>query len=109
MNHFNALRGDEPNEPPILWNIEPTAAHPPKTSPVISVIMGRLNHHAIDKVYVEVQPSGFPVEYKSESVPDPDTTSIKSIDDDEMGHLLEFFHPEHDEDLLYVDIQMLQA
>ena len=34
---------------------------------------------------------------------------IKSIDDDEMDHLLEFFHSEHDDDLLDVDLQMLQA
>ena len=41
--------------------------------------------------------------------PDTDTTPIKSIDDDEMDHLLELFHSEHDNDLLGVDLQMLQA
>ena len=50
--------------------------------------MGRLNHHSIDNGDVEVHPSEFPVEFNSESVPDPDTTPIKSIDDDEMDHLL---------------------
>ena len=45
----------------------------------------------------------FPVDYNSESVP------IKSIDDDEMDHILEFFHSRHDEDLLDVDLHMLQA
>ena len=54
--------------------------------------MVRLNHHVIDHFDVEVYPSDFPVEPNSESVPDLDTTVIKSIDDDEMDHLLEFFH-----------------
>ena len=54
--------------------------------------MGRLNHHAIDNGDVDVHPSEFPFEYNSESVPDTDTTPIKSIDDDEMDHLLELFH-----------------
>ena len=71
--------------------------------------MGRLNHHAIDNVDVKVPTSESPVESNSESVPDPDTNPIKSIDDDEMDHLLEFFHSEHDEDFLDVDLQMLQA
>ena len=63
-----------------------------KTSPVVSDIMGRLNHHAIDNGDVDVHPSEFPFEYNSESIPDTDTTPIKSIDDDEMDHLLELFH-----------------
>ena len=54
--------------------------------------MGRMNHHNIDNGDVEVHPWYFPVESNSESVPDPDTNPIKSIDDDEMDHLLEFFH-----------------
>ena len=53
--------------------------------------------------------SDIPVEPSDDSVPDPDTTPIKSIDDDEMDHLLEFFHSEHDDDLLDVDLQMPQA
>ena len=71
--------------------------------------MGRLNHHVIVNGDVDVLPSEFPVEYNPEYVPDPDTTLIKSIDDDEMDHLLELFNSEHDEDLLDVEIHMLQA
>ena len=81
----------------------------PKTSHVVSAIMGRLNHHVIHNGDVEVHPSEFPVEFNSESIPDPDTPLIKSIEDDEMDHLLEFLHSEHDENLLDVDLQMLQA
>ena len=44
--------------------------------------MGRLNHHAIYDGGVEVHPSEYPFESNSESVPDPDTTPIKSIYDD---------------------------
>ena len=79
-------------------NIQPPAAHfksktsPPNTIPVVSNVMGRLNYHAIDNGYVEVHPYEFPAEFDSESVPDPDTTSIKLIDDDEMYHILELFH-----------------
>ena len=36
----------------------------------------------IDNYDVEVHPSEFTVEFNSESVPDLDTTPIKSIDDD---------------------------
>ena len=68
--------------------------------------MGKLNHHAINNGDIT---SDVPVESSYDSVPDPDTTSIKSIDDDEMDHLLEFFYSEHDDDLLVVDLQMLQA
>ena len=62
INQFNALHGDEPIDSPIEWNSQPPAANvkyrtsPPKTSPVVSVIMGRLNHHAIDNSDVEVHP-----------------------------------------------------
>ena len=45
--------------------------------------MGILNHHSIDNGDVEFHPLEFPFESNSESVPDPDTTPIKSIDDDE--------------------------
>ena len=68
--------------------------------------MGKLNHHAIDNGDIT---SDVPVECSYDSVPYPDTTPIKSIDDDEMDHLLEIFRSEHDDDLLYVDLQMLQA
>ena len=54
---------------------------------MVSAIMGRLNNHAIDNGDVEVHPSEFPVEFNSGYVTDPDTTPIKSIDDDEMDHL----------------------
>ena len=71
--------------------------------------MGRLNHHAIENGNVEVKPSKFPVEYNSESIPDLETNQIISIDDYEMNHLLEFFHSEHDDDLLDVDIHVIQV
>ena len=67
MNKLNALRGDEPNEPPRECNSQPPEAHfksrksPFKTIPVVSYIMGIINHHAIDNGSVEVHPSEFPV------------------------------------------------
>ena len=70
--------------------------------------MGRLNHCYIDNGGVKLSSSYFPVEFKSGSFPDPDTPLIKSIDDDEMYHLLEFFHSEYDEDILNIDLCMLQ-
>ena len=54
--------------------------------------MGKLNHHAIDNGDIQTPTSGVPVESNYDSVPDPDTTPIKSIDDDEMDNLLELFH-----------------
>ena len=54
--------------------------------------MGKLNHPAIDNGDVIITTSEFPVESNYDSVPDPDITPIKSIDDDEMDHLLELFH-----------------
>ena len=68
--------------------------------------MGRLNHYTIDNGDIT---SYVPVDSHSESVPYPYTTPIKSIDDDEMDHLLKFFHSKHDDDLLDVDLHMLQA
>ena len=115
MNLFNALHGDETKEPPREWNSQPPADHfkyrssTSRTNPVISDITGRLNHHAIDNGDVEVTTSYFQVESSSESVPDPDTTLIKSIDDDETDHLLELFHSEHDENIQDFDLQMIQA
>ena len=47
--------------------------------------MVKLNHHAIDNGDIT---SDVPVESSYESVPYPDTTLIKYIDDDEMYHLL---------------------
>ena len=96
INQFNAVHGDEPNESPRKWNNQTPEAHfksstsPPNTIPVVSGIMGILNHHAIHNGDVEVCPSYFPVEFNSEYIPDLYTTLIKSIDDDEMDHLLDF-------------------
>ena len=67
--------------------------------------MGKLNHHAIDNDDIT---SEVPVGSNYDSVPDPDTTPIKSINDDEMDHLLELSHSDHDDDLLDFDLQMLQ-
>ena len=68
--------------------------------------MGKLKHHAIDNGDIT---SDIPVESSYESVPYTDTIPIKYIDDDGMDHLLELFHSEHDDDLLDVDLQMIQA
>ena len=67
------------------------------------------SNNSIDDGYVKIPTSEFPVESNSESVTDPNTTPIKSIDDDEMDHILESFHSEHDEDLLDVELQMIQS
>ena len=88
MKQFNALCGDEINKPPRECNSQPPVDHfksrtsPTKTSHVFSAIMGRLNHSSIDNVDVEVHPSEFPFESNYECVPDPDTTPIKSNEDD---------------------------
>ena len=114
MNQFNSLHVDETNEPPIKWNSHSLEFHfkshtsPPKISPVFLDIMGRLNHHIVDNSDVEVYPLYYPVEYSFDSLPDPDTNPIKSIDDDEIDQLLELFHSKQDDDLLAVDLQMLQ-
>ena len=68
MNEFNALHGDEQTEPLREWNIQPLSDNfksrnsPPKTSPMVSAITGRLNHHAIDNGDDEFHPSDFPAE-----------------------------------------------
>ena len=80
-----------------------------RTNPVISAIMRKLNHHAIDNGDIQILTSDVPVESNYDPVPDPETTPIKSIYDYEMDHILDFFHSEHDEDRLDVDVQMLQA
>ena len=83
INKFNDLHGDEPKEPQREWNSQHTVYHfkyktyPTNTSPLVSDIIGRINHHTIDNGDVEVHPSEFPIEFDSESVPDPDTTLIK--------------------------------
>ena len=71
--------------------------------------MGKLNHHDIDNGDVKFYTSGVPVESNYDSVTDPDTTIIKPIDGNEMDYLLEFLHSDIDDDILYVDLQMLQA
>ena len=71
MNQFNALYGEEPNEPIREWNRQHPAVYlksrtsPTNTRPVFLAIMGRLNHHEIDNGGVEVHPSDFPVEFNS--------------------------------------------
>ena len=70
--------------------------------------MGRLNHRAVDNGDVEINPSGYPFEYISESVPDTGITLIKSIVDNEIEPILEFFHSDHDDDLLDIYLQMFQ-
>ena len=112
MNQFNTLHGDEPKEPPREWNSQSPAAHfksrsyPFRTNPVVSTIMGRLNHHAIDNGDIN---SDVPVKSNYDSVPDKDITTTESFDDDKMDHLLELFHSEHDDNLLDVDFHMLQS
>ena len=61
-NQLNALNGDKKTDPPRKRNSQTPEDHfkprksPPKTSPVVSDIMGRLNNHAIDNGDVEVHP-----------------------------------------------------
>ena len=87
MNQFNAIHCDEPKEPPREWNSQPPAVHfksrssPFRTNPVVYYIMGKLNNHAIDNGDVKIPTSDVPVESNYDSVPDPDTTPIKSIYD----------------------------
>ena len=115
MNQFNALRGDEPTNPPRECNSQPLSfifkyqTSPPKTIPVVFDVMGRLNHHSNDNGDVEVYPLEYTFESTSDSVPDPDNTPIKLIGDDEMYQLLEFFHLQHDDGILYVYLQMFQS
>ena len=83
MNQFNSLHGEEPTEPLRECNSQPPAAqfksrtYHPKTSHVVTAIMGRLTLCTIGNGDVEVHPSEFPVEYNYESVPYPYTTPIK--------------------------------
>ena len=84
MNKFDAIHGDKPKEPANEQNRHPTTAHfkyrtsTSRTNPVISAIMGKLNHHAINNVDVKIPTSDVPVESNYDSVPDPYTTPIKS-------------------------------
>ena len=71
--------------------------------------MGRLNNHAIDNGDIEAHYSDYPVESNSESISYPDINMIKPIDYYEMNHILEFFHSEHDDELLDFVLQMLPS
>ena len=71
--------------------------------------MGILNHHAIYNEDIKIPTPDVPFESSYESVLDPYTIPINSIDDDEKDHILKFLHSEHDENLLGVDLQMIQA
>ena len=68
MNQLNSLHGEKTKEPPREWNIQPPEyqikfrSSPSRTNPVISAIMGKLNHHAIDNGDVKIPTSDFPVE-----------------------------------------------
>ena len=54
MNQINASYVEEPTDPPRECNSQPPASHlksstsHPKNIPVVSDIMGILNHHSID-------------------------------------------------------------
>ena len=73
MNQLNPRHGDETTDPPQEWNSQHIEDHfkyrtsPPKTSPMVLDIVGRMNHHAIDNGDVEVNPSEFLFESNSES------------------------------------------
>ena len=60
INQFNSLQGDETKEPPRERNSQYPEAHfkyrssASITNPVISAIMGKLNHHAIDNSDVKI-------------------------------------------------------
>ena len=71
--------------------------------------MSKLNHHDIYNSDVGVHFSEYPFESTSESVPDTDTTLIKSIYDDEMYHILSLLQSDHDDDILDVVLHILHA
>ena len=60
MNQLNDLHGDEPTDKIREWNSQPPTVHfksitsPPKTSPMVLDITGRLNYHSIENGDVEV-------------------------------------------------------
>ena len=62
MNQFNTLYSNESNDPLLECNSQPPEYHfksrdsPSKTSPVVSAVLGVINHHTIDNVDVEVHP-----------------------------------------------------
>ena len=71
-------------------------------------ITRRLNNNDVDNGDVEVYPSDYPFESTSESVPNTDTTMIKSIYDDEMDQILKLSRSYHDDGILDVDLQVIQ-
>ena len=70
-------------------------------NPVVSALIVKLNHNAVDNGDIEV--------YTSNYMPDPYKTAIKLEDNDEIDHLLEFLHSRHDGNRLDVDLQMFQS
>ena len=82
MNQFNTLNIEEQNESIREWNRQLTSSQfksrtsPLNTSPVVSVIMGRLNHHVIDNGDVEAHPTDFPVKFNSGYVPNSATIQL---------------------------------
>ena len=115
INQSNELRVNETTEPLRYWKSQPPEVHfkycipPPNTSPLVSDITGRLNHHAVDNGDLDIYPTDYALKYGYDSVPEPYNTPIKSIDDDEMEQILQLSHLEHDDDLLDLDQYMIQA
>ena len=50
--------------------------------------MGMMNNHAVDNGDVEVYTSYYTLEYTYNCAPYPDDTPIKSLDYDELDHIL---------------------
>ena len=71
MNKFSTLHIYETTDLPIYWNSQPPSVHsksrtsPTQTSPLVSAIMERLNHHDVDNGDVEVHPPDYPFEFTS--------------------------------------------
>ena len=112
MNQLNSSHGEEKNEPTRECNRKPPPAHfksmtyPPNTRPMVSAIMGRLTHHAIDNTIFTLQIFQLNLTLDLFHIQTP--LRLNQLMIDEMDHPLEFFYSEHNEDLLYVYIQMLQ-
>ena len=110
MNQLNTLHGDEKrSKKPTFWSSIEILYLSYKISPLISGIMGVLNHNDVDNGDVEVYCSEYPLEYTSDSVPYTYITESKSIGGDEMYQPLIWFNSYHDDDILNVYLQMLQA
>ena len=95
-NQFNEVHGNTQHEPTKEWTRTSPAAQlksPNSTtrsstdkinSPIVSDIIGKLNHYAVDNGDIEV--------YPSDSMIYPDKTPIKSEDNNKMNRILEFLH-----------------